>query len=51
MRFFRSKRLLIIGFGILIPAAALSFRRQQEQQENPVLGLSQRIESDKTDLN
>jgi hypothetical protein len=52
MRFFRSTRLLIIGFGILLPAAALSFRPQSQSEEtDPVSDLSQRVQSDKTLLN
>src|SRR6516165_4127397 len=51
MRFFRSTRLLIVGFGILLPAAALSFRQSQSQETDPVLDLSGRIQSDKTLLN
>jgi hypothetical protein len=49
MDFFRSKGLFLIVAGALIPAAAWSFR--QEQTEDPVRSLSQRIQSDRTVLN
>ena len=51
MRFFRSTRLLTIGFGILLPVAGLSFRQSQSPETDPVLDLSGRIQSDKTLLN
>jgi len=49
MHFFRSNRFLLISAGVLIPVAAWSFR--QDQGEDPVRSLSQRIESDRTVLN
>src|SRR5215471_2844557 len=49
MRFFQPTRLLIIVLGILVPAAAWSFRPQQT--DNPIDSLAQRIQTDKTVLN
>jgi hypothetical protein len=49
MRFFQPTRLLIIVLGILVPAAAWSFR--PEQTDNPIDNLAQRIQTDKTVLN
>src|SRR5215471_11997030 len=49
MRFWRPTRLIIIVLGVLVPAAAWSFR--QEQTDNPIDSLAQRIQTDKTVLN
>ena len=49
MRFFQPTRLLIIVLGILVPAAAWSFR--PEQTDDPIDSLAQRIQTDKTVLN
>ena len=49
MRFFQPTRLLIIVLGIVVPAAAWSFR--PEQTDDPVDSLAQRIQTDKTVLN
>src|SRR5215471_274923 len=49
MHFFRSKRLFLVVAGALIPVATWSFR--QDQTEDPVRSLSQRIQSDQTVLN
>ncbi len=49
MRFFQPTRLLIIVLGILVPAAAWSFR--PEQTDDPIDSLAQRIQTDKTILN
>jgi hypothetical protein len=49
MHFFRSNRFLLIAAGVLIPVTAWSFR--QDQGEDPVRSLSQRIQSDRTVLN
>ena len=49
MRFFQPTRLLIIVLGILVPAAAWSFR--PEQTDDPIDSLAQRIQADKTVLN
>jgi hypothetical protein len=49
MRFFQPTRLFIIVLGVLVPAAAWSFR--PEQTDNPVFSLAQRIQTDKTVLN
>ena len=49
MRFFQPTRLLIIVLGILVPAAAWSFRPQQT--DDPIDSLAQRIQTDKTVLN
>jgi hypothetical protein len=49
MRFFQPTRLLIIVLGVLVPAAAWSFR--QGQTDNPIDSLAQRIQTDKTVLN
>jgi hypothetical protein len=49
MRFFQPTRLFIIVLGVLVPAAAWSFR--MEQTDNPIDSLAQRIQTDKTVLN
>ena len=49
MRFFQPTRLIIIVLGVLVPAAAWSFR--PEQTDNPIDSLAQRIQTDKTVLN
>lgn len=51
MRFFRATRFLIIGLGILLPAAAVSLRQPEDTQNDPVTALSERIQTDKTILN
>src|SRR5215471_15870433 len=49
MRFFQPTRLIIIVLGVLVPAAAWSFR--PEQTDDPIDSLAQRIQTDKTVLN
>jgi hypothetical protein len=49
MRFFEPTRLCIIVLGVLVPAAAWSFRL--EQTDDPISTLAQRIQTDKTVLN
>jgi hypothetical protein len=49
MRFFQPTRILIVVLGVLVPAAAWSFR--PEQTDNPIDSLAQRIQTDKTVFN
>lgn len=49
MRFFRSRPYWLVAAGILLPAFAFSLR--QEQTEDPVRLLSERVQADKTILN
>src|SRR5204862_5642949 len=49
MHFLRSNRLFLLAAGVLIPVAAWSFR--QDQSEDPVRSLAQRIQTDRTVLN
>lgn len=51
MSFFGSRRVWIIGLGMLIPAASLSVRRPQVPQDDPVTALIQRVQTDRTVLN
>ena len=49
MRFFRYTAYWLVAAGILLPAFAFSLR--QEQTEDPVRLLTERIQADKTILN